>query len=122
MRHSKQREQILNSIQCKLDHPTANEVYHSVREVIPNISLGTVYRNLNSLVKDGKITSFMGMDGKEQFDKRLDNHFHMICSKCHSTYDIDIDYDFQSNLWQEKQFELLNVKLLLEGICHNCQK
>lgn len=53
MKYSRQRESILNSLNEKLDHPTAEMVYNCVKKEQPNISLGTVYRNLNQLVEQG---------------------------------------------------------------------
>ena len=55
MRYSKQRELILNQVQTRSDHPTANAIYAALREVCPGLSLGTVYRNLNCLVDTGSI-------------------------------------------------------------------
>ena len=63
--YSKQREAILNELQNRCDHPTATQVYEGVKKVIPNISLGTVYRNLASLVESGEILSVAVGDGKE---------------------------------------------------------
>lgn len=55
MKYSRQRESILNALNEKLDHPTAEMVYNCVKQEQPNISLGTVYRNLNQLVEQGTL-------------------------------------------------------------------
>ena len=53
IKHSKQRDSIKTCLMGRRDHPTADAVYMSIREEFPNISLGTVYRNLNLLVELG---------------------------------------------------------------------
>jgi len=55
VRYSRQREAVLEAVRSASDHPTAEAIYQEVRKTIPNISLGTVYRNLNFLTSEGKI-------------------------------------------------------------------
>lgn len=55
LKYSRQRESIKASLMNRHDHPTADALYASIREEFPNISLGTVYRNLNLLVETGEI-------------------------------------------------------------------
>lgn len=66
-RYSRQREAILENLKNRYDHPTAMELYLSVREDIPNLSLGTLYRNLTLLRDSGKIIS-LTLGGEEHFD------------------------------------------------------
>ena len=58
LKYSRQRESIKTCLMGRKDHPTADALYTSIREQFPNISLGTVYRNLNLLVDLGEIRSF----------------------------------------------------------------
>ena len=85
--YSKQREAILNELQNRCDHPTATQVYEGVKKVIPNISLGTVYRNLASLVESGEILSVAVGDGKEHFDGDKSFHLHLHCKCCGAIID-----------------------------------
>ena len=55
MRYSKQRELVMQTVQQLCDHPTAEEIYDKAAQECPNLSLGTVYRNLNSLVEAGRV-------------------------------------------------------------------
>ena len=71
MRYSKQRELILNQVQTRSDHPTANAIYAALREVCPGLSLGTVYRNLNCLVDAGSIRRVEVPGHADHFDHTL---------------------------------------------------
>ena len=59
MRYSKQKDEVLKVVLDACNHPDAKEVYNLVKKKIPNISLGTVYRNLNALCTEGKIISIL---------------------------------------------------------------
>ena len=73
-RYSRQREAILENLKNRYDHPTAMELYLSVREDIPNLSLGTLYRNLALLRDSGKIIS-LTLGGEEHFDANTNQHY-----------------------------------------------
>ncbi len=83
LRYSKQREVIARNLKNRTDHPSADMVYASVREQMPHISLGTVYRNLKDMTACGEAISFM-VNGKEHFDGRNTPHIHLCCSRCGS--------------------------------------
>lgn len=82
MKYSRQRESILNSLNEKLDHPTAEMVYNCVKKEQPNISLGTVYRNLNQLVEQGVLRRIATPVSGDRFDIRTDPHAHLLCTRC----------------------------------------
>ena len=87
-KYSRQREAILKVL-CSTDtHPTANQVYDRVRETIPNISLGTVYRNLTLLTEMGEIMKITTGEGADRFDTNVQRHHHFICTSCQSVYDL----------------------------------
>ena len=65
-------------------------VYLHVKEEFPNISLGTVYRNLNLLADIGEITKIPTPDGGDRFDGRTDSHYHVICSGCGNVFDLEL--------------------------------
>ena len=92
MRKTHQREEILAFLRSKRAHFNAVEIYDAVRSEIPNISLGTVYRNLNMLSSEGIIGKlFVG--GADRFDYNNQNHYHMLCTKCNRLYDVDMPVD-----------------------------
>lgn len=74
----------------RTDHPTADALYLSIREEFPNISLGTVYRNLNLLVELGEIIRFTCGDGSEHFDFTTDQHYHFVCKTCGKIHDLPV--------------------------------
>ena len=90
LRYSKQRESIKNYLCGREDHPTADMIYTSIREEYPNISLGTVYRNLALLTDLGEIIKIT-TDGADRFDAHVEPHSHFICRKCHALFDIHMD-------------------------------
>ena len=89
LKYSRQRESIKQFLTGRYDHPTADMVYMGVREEYPNISLGTVYRNLSLLAELGEIIKITG-DGPDRFDANTDLHYHFVCKKCHAVLDLDL--------------------------------
>lgn len=87
LKHSRQRESIKNFLTSRYDHPTADTIYTNVRQEFPNISLGTVYRNLALLTDLGEIIKIT-TDGPDRFDGHVEPHSHFICRKCHAVLDI----------------------------------
>lgn len=88
LKYSRQRESIKACLMGRRDHPTADALYTSIREQFPNISLGTVYRNLNLLVELGEIRKFSCGDGTDHFDYDTSPHYHYVCRKCGRILDL----------------------------------
>lgn len=91
LKRSKQRDQILAFLMSRKDHPTADVVYTNVRKENPNISLGTVYRNLTLLADRGEIQRLRVGDGVDHFDADTSAHYHFICNYCGSVIDLEMD-------------------------------
>ena len=70
------------------DHPTAEQVYHRVRQRLPNVSLGTVYRNLDKLREQGRLRVVRLGGGQAHYDAMLDEHDHFVCERCGSVHDL----------------------------------
>lgn len=122
-RNTRQKALIYETVQEHHDHPSADAIYNSVRKKDGRVSKGTVYRNLNELSQSGRVNQ-LKTPGSDRFDLRLDNHYHILCIRCNSVIDVDIDYD--SSL-DEKAEDLSGYiinkhRLLFEGICPKCQK
>lgn len=91
MRYSKQRELVMQTVQQLCDHPTAEEIYDKAAQECPNLSLGTVYRNLNSLVEAGRVRR-VSIPGKaDRFDHTLPWHSHLYCTVCGGVTDAEVD-------------------------------
>lgn len=95
LKYSRQREVIKDFLCTRKDHPTADVVYMNVRQQFPNISLGTVYRNLTLLSDIGEILRLRVGDGVDHFDADTSPHNHFVCTECGSVLDLNmknIDY------------------------------
>lgn len=120
---SQKRTAILKTLQETDTHPTADWVYEKLKPRYPNLSLGTVYRNLKKLSEAGKIKSIGVINGQEHFDGTLDTHSHLVCKKCGAIHDIDaevVENDKISKLSEMCQHELHEVEVLFRGVCKWC--
>ncbi len=122
LKHSKQRDSIKEFLSTRKDHPTADVVYMNVRKSFPNISLGTVYRNLTLLADIGEITRLRVGDGVDHFDFDTSPHFHFVCTECGSISDLYLSFDEQIVAAAQKNFdgEITGHKTYFYGRCHNC--
>jgi len=120
-RNTYQRQIILNILKMTDTHPTAEWIYERAKSHIPNLSLGTVYRNLKVLKEEGKIIEIT--DGKlTRSGGRTDNHYHFKCVKYGNIYDVEYnDIEIKENL-KKKGFKPLSYQLVITGICKNCKK
>lgn len=124
MKYSKQRELVLKTLRENVIHPTADEVYQLARKEMPELSLATVYRNLNQLAGLGMIRKIEGLNGSVHYDHNLCNHYHFICTKCNKVY--DVPYDIAPGLADQVTAKTgLNVEsydISFKGICPDCIK
>ncbi len=88
---SRQREAIREYLASTKSHPTADMVYNQIQSIYPNISLGTVYRNLNLLVEQGDAIKLSCGDGMEHFDYDTSEHYHFICKNCGNVIDLNME-------------------------------
>lgn len=124
LKYSRQRESIKNFLDSRCDHPTADTVYENIREIYPNISLGTVYRNLALLVSIGEVIKITTAQGPDRFDARTAPHNHFICKECQQVLDLemeDIDY-IESLASRNFQGKIDSHTTHFFGICENCMK
>ena len=91
LKYSRQREEIKSFLMTRKDHPTADVVYTNVRMQYPNISLGTVYRNLTLLADMGEIARLRVGDGVDHFDADTSPHYHFVCNDCGSVIDLEME-------------------------------
>lgn len=124
MKFSKQREEILEYLRSVKTHPTAEEVYSEVRKIDNNISLGTVYRNLDRLSKENLILRIEIANGKDRFDGDTSTHYHAVCKECGRIVDIFIDYFEEIDKIVEKNIDckVLSHNIIFNTICKNCNK
>lgn len=124
LKYSRQREAIREFVINSKEHPTADMVYVKMKEIYPNISLGTVYRNLALLVDLGEISKIAMGNGPDRFDCHVSQHSHFICSKCHNIYDIDSDNFEEIRKKAEKNLDGVITEQMTNfyGICGKCLK
>ena len=120
MRYSKQRELILNQVQTRSDHPTANAIYAALREVCPGLSLGTVYRNLNSLVEAGRVRRVSIPGQADRFDHTLAWHSHLYCTVCGGVTDAEVDEKQVTKLVRGQKGRVQDCAVVFIGVCESC--
>ncbi len=121
-RKSKQKEAILRAVKNTLTHPTAEWVYQQVKHEIPNISLGTVYRNLKLLTRDGVIRELGSSDAVSHFDGNTLDHFHFRCEQCKRILDMDLPPELSvMDEITRMGFKISRYSLELQGICRDCR-
>ncbi|MBR6770889.1 MAG: transcriptional repressor [Lachnospiraceae bacterium] len=122
LKYSRQREVIKAFLYNTDKHPTADDVYVNIRKQYPNISLGTVYRNLTLLSDMGEIKRLRVGDGIDHFDADTSPHNHFICSECGCVIDLkmeNIDYITEA---ASKNFggQIVGHTTYFYGYCEDC--
>jgi Fur family peroxide stress response transcriptional regulator len=121
MRHSRQRDLILDLVRSRaLNHPTAQDVHDAVRDHMPGVSLGTVYRNLHQLVEQGEIVAVQA-EGPLHYDWNRQAHHHLHCSRCGALVDLPLELEDKV---REKARHLGHsadtVDIHVRGTCSRC--
>jgi len=121
-RMTKQKRVILDVLKATKTHPTADWVYEKVKKKIPNISLGTVYRNLNILKSQGEIIELCYGKGFSRYDGNASEHYHFTCDSCGKV--LDVETPVATGL-DEEVTRMMGVKverhrLEFYGTCGDC--
>ena len=118
MRHSLQRDTIKNVVCSTTCHPNADWVYNEVRKLIPNISLGTVYRNLSQLSDNSSIRTIQ--DGSvTRYDGNVTPHHHLKCNRCHDITDFSInDLKLKKTIQSKFNFDPSDIEITVIGTCN----
>lgn len=124
LKYSRQRESIKDFLATRTDHPTADAVYMNIRQLYPNISLGTVYRNLSLLVSLGEIQKVSCGDGVEHFDPNITPHYHFICKECGAIQDVPMQTldELESKASEGINGQIEGHTALFYGVCNECRK
>lgn len=122
-RLSKQRKVILEELKKVKSHPTADEVYDMVRKIIPRISLGTVYRNLEFLSTKGFVLKLGAPGAQKRFDGTPEPHPHIRCAACTSVADVECDIEVPVIPDScTSGYKILTTNVEFVGICPRCQE
>lgn len=124
LKNSKQRDAIKSFLMTRYDHPTAETVYLNVKKDFPNISLGTVYRNLSLLSEIGEIQKLSTGIGPDRFDGNPAPHYHFICNQCGSVLDLDVTGLDHINVLASQNFDgkIEGHLIYFYGKCPDCKK
>lgn len=125
-KRSRQREAILACLQATDLHPSAEWIYRQVKKEIPNLSLGTVYRNLAFFTETGKAKSLGAIDGQERFDGDVSAHPHFICKRCGTVLDWPVEAEKMLPEAEESARSLgvriTETEIRFSGLCAECLK
>ena len=119
MRKSNQKDLILDIINHSTSHYTAYEIYERCQKVLPNISLGTVYRNLNKMVLNNEIERIKTTEGYDRYDNKIKAHHHFICDKCQKIEDVFEPIALNLNDYDN---EITSYSIMFHGICKDCKR
>ena len=122
-KRSKKRDAILACIRSTDIHPSAEWVYTQLKPQIPDLSLGTVYRNLSQFKNDGVISSVGTGNGQERFDGTTEPHSHFICNKCGCVIDVEGGSSAQacSAVSQRYGVNAERCDVVFRGVCASCK-
>ncbi len=122
MKYSKQRELIEVAVRECCTHPSADEIYALLKPQNPNLSLGTVYRNLNMLTEIGSIRKVTLPNMVERFDAKTSPHHHIVCNQCKKIFDVDLlmPAAVETAIWQKTGVRVTNHQFVAYGLCSQC--
>jgi Fe2+ or Zn2+ uptake regulation protein len=123
-RSTRQRQAVLDAFADEQVHLAADEVYQLVKSTQPNISLGTVYRNLDLLTRQGMLNRFILADGTRKYERASSHHHHLVCMDCGNTQNIpgcpmNSKIQGYSN---ENQFQVVRHSFEVYGYCSECSR
>ena len=124
-KHFRKRDAILTCLRQTTEHPSAEWVFSQLKQEIPDLSLGTVYRNLSLFKEQGLITSLGTVNGVERFDANTDPHVHYICTGCGRVLDLHqlrVPEELNQAAAMNSGGEVTGCQLTFTGVCGQCAK
>lgn len=122
MKNTKQKELIFQNVKSRFDHPSAEDVYHSLKCLHPTLSLATVYRNLNQFSESGMIRKIEIPNASDRFDGTMESHDHAICLTCGKVVDIPSQITKKPKSIKVEGFKVQEIQFLALGQCQECQE
>lgn len=121
-RLTKQRKLVFDTLMNTKKHPTAEEIYSTLKEEHPEISLGTVYRNLNVLCEQGQVQKIAGEFSCDRFDAMVAPHYHFYCEECGGLFDLDIPYEspMDEKIQNQYHHQVKSHSMIFCGTCCDC--
>ena len=123
-KNSRKRQALLDALCATHEHPTAEMLYNQLKGDYPELSLGTVYRNLGVLVQEGLVQSVGHINGQERYDAVTGSHPHFVCKSCHKVIDLELP-DTVSSMFDEIDKGVHcapeGYSLTINGLCEDCR-
>ncbi|HFQ79833.1 MAG TPA: transcriptional repressor [Desulfobacterales bacterium] len=122
MRMTRQRKVILERLRSVTSHPTADEMYEMVRQDLPKISLGTVYRNLELMSEEGVVLKIDVGGSKKRFDGNTSTHYHLRCLNCGRVDDLHMEpvKGVEAEAAALSGYQVMTHSLEVRGLCPAC--
>ena len=124
MRNSATRNSIYQYLCGTKEHPSAEMIYNDLKGDLPNLSLGTVYRNLKQLEEIGRVIRVTSVDNHERYDANCEDHVHFVCERCGRVIDImDADINAAKTACNVSGgAKIKHIQIVLNGICESCSE
>ncbi|MGB9903119.1 MAG: Fur family transcriptional regulator [Desulfotomaculales bacterium] len=121
---TRQKRLVLEILRNTDTHPTADWVYEQARKVIPDISLGTIYRNLGYLKSTGEIMELNYGSTFSRYDGNPQNHYHFVCQKCGRVFDLDLPLlaGLEEEVSRRTKMAVTSHRLEFYGCCDVCRE
>lgn len=122
LRNSATRNAIYTYLCGTKEHPSAEMIYNDLKGDNPNLSLGTVYRNLKQLEELGRIIRVTNVNNHERYDANCEDHVHFVCERCGRVIDImDADINAAKNACNlSKGAKIKRIQIVIDGTCEEC--
>lgn len=122
-RRSVKRDAILAAMRATKAHPSAQQLYDALRKDWPQLSLGTVYRDVAQLKNAGYIRTVCTVNGQERYDANVEDHIHFVCEECAGVTDLpgEVLSDELCRSLEECGLSVHSADLTLKGVCSGCQ-
>ncbi len=123
IKHFKKRDAILACLRATKAHPSADQLYGMLRPEYPDISLGTIYRNLTLFKQQGLVVSMGTVGGVERFDATTEPHVHFICRTCGAVLDLPgvaVPQELSRQAARDAGGEVVTCQLTFTGSCKSC--
>src|SRR5690242_17638759 len=124
-RQTRQRDLVFRLVASTSGHPTADWIYAEARKFLPNVSLGTIYRNLQVLEREGRVRAIDSWGKPTRYDADLSDHYHFVCLGCGSISDLPKAANGDARvapLVAGEGFLVTGHTLEFRGYCPGCAK
>lgn len=121
---SRQRERLWDELQNRADHPTAAQLFESLLGEFPRLSLGTVYRNLEVLISEGRAVAVPSESGAMRYDGNPVPHHHFVCKSCDRIQDLELRLPAELTAQVAREYDVVAERARVDfyGLCSECRQ